>query len=63
MGLWFVISFDYFLNIFDVFCLERQKSFFYPQNFLGITAGLSGLGIGFGLTGVGLGRFVGFEVF
>jgi len=23
VGLWFVISFDYFLNVFNVFCLER----------------------------------------
>jgi len=62
-GLWFVISFEYSLNIFDIFCLKGQKSFFYPQNFLSIAAGLSSLGVGFGLTSVGLGQFVEFEVF
>jgi len=63
VGLWFVIFFDYFLNVFNVFCLERWESFFYPQNFLGIAASLGSLDIGFGLTCVGLDQFVKFEVF
>ena len=63
VGLWFVIFFDYFLNIFNVFCLKEWESFFYPQNFLGITISLSSLGIEFGLTSISLGQVVGFEVF